>query len=325
MKCIQFSAYGDPATVLECVDVPEPGAPGENQVLVSVEFAPINPNDLMIPRGIYAIRPALPALIGNEGVGRVLSLGPGVQNVKVGDRVALPLSSFTWRERMLVAANGLLALPSTADPKQLAMLAANPPTAWLLLNEFVELKPGDWVLQNAANSGVGRWVIAFTKARGLRTVNIVRRQALVDELKAIGGDIVLVDSPEIPQQIQKAVGQANLRLALDGVGGPATGLLAAALSFHGTLVCYAAMSERAISINPLDVIFKLLTLRGFFIGREEFSTKAAPAIKEAAAMIATGQTHVPVAATYPLSAIKEAVAHAVRGGKVLLDIPGSSD
>jgi hypothetical protein len=114
------------------------------------------------------------------------------------------------------------------------MLAINPPTAALLLSEYVNLKPGQWVVQNAANSGVGRWVIAFAKRRGLKTVNIVRRPELVPELEAIGGDLVVVDSPDVSERIKAAVGQAELRLALDGVSGPATGVLAATLSPRGT-------------------------------------------------------------------------------------------
>ena len=86
------------------------------------------------------------------------------------------------------------------------------------------------MVQNAANSGVGRWVIAFAKTRGLKTVNIVRRPELAAELKAFGGDLVVVDSPEVAERIKAAVGQAELRLALDGVSGPATGVLAATLS-----------------------------------------------------------------------------------------------
>ena len=134
------------------------------------------------------------------------------------------------------------------------MLGINPPTAALLLSEFVDLKSGEWVVQNAANSAVGSWVIAFAKTRGLKTVNIVRRLELVAELEAIGGDVVVVDAPDVPDRIKAAVGQAVLRLALDGVSGAATGVLAATLSPHGTLVSFAAMSESPISINPLDVI-----------------------------------------------------------------------
>ena len=324
MRAVQLTAFGNPVDGLEYVDIPEPDAPGPNQVLIGVEFSPINPNDLMLAQGIYAFRPPLPTVIGNEGVGRVLAVGPGVENVKVGDRVLAPLSSFTWRERMVISAGGLSTLPPDADPQQLAMLAINPPTAALLLSEYVDLKPGEWVVQNAANSGVGRWVIAFAKTRGLKTVNIVRRPELVAELEAIGGDVVIVDSPDVSERIKAAVGQAELRLALDGVSGPATGVLAATLSPRGTLVSFAAMSWGPMSISPLDVIFKPVTMRGFFLGHPEFAAKLAPAVVKAAEMIASGRLHIPVAGTYPLSSIKEAVAHAQRGGKILLDVAGSS-
>jgi NADPH:quinone reductase-like Zn-dependent oxidoreductase len=225
---------------------------------------------------------------------------------------------------MVIPAGGLSALPADADPQQLAMLAINPPTAALLLSEYVDLKQGEWVVQNAANSGVGRWVIAFAKTRGLKTVNIVRRPELMAELEAIGADIVVVDTPDVPERIKAAVGQAELRLALDGVSGPATGVLAATLSPRGTLVSFAAMSEGPMSINPLDFIFKPLTMRGFWLGHSEIAAKVAPAVVQAATMIASGRVHLPVAGTYPLSSIKEAVAHAQRGGKILLDIGGSS-
>jgi len=324
MRTVQLTAYGNPAEGLKYVDITAPDAPGPNQVLIGVEFSPINPSDLSLARGIYALRPALPTVIGNEGVGRVLAVGHGVENVKVGDLVLAPLSSFTWRERMVISADGLFALPADADPQQLSMLAINPPTAALLLSEYVNLKPGDWVVQNAANSGVGRWLIAFAKRRCLKTVNIVRRPELVPELEAIGGDLVVVDSPDVAQRIKAAVGQADLRLALDGVSGPATGVLAATLSPHGTLVSYAAMSKGPMSISPLDVIFKPLTVRGFWLGHPESAAKSAPAVAQAAEMIASGRVHIPVAATYALSSIKEAVAHALRGGKILLEIAGSS-
>src|SRR6476659_2555261 len=322
MRAIQLTAYGNPVEGLKFVDIPAPDAPGPNQVLIGVEFCPINPSDLLLAKGLYALRPALPTVIGNEGVGRVLAVGVGVENVKVGDRVLAPLSSFTWRERMVISGGGLFALPPDADPQQLAMLAINPPTAALLLSEYVDLKPGEWVVQNAANSGVGRWVIAFAKTRGLKTVNIVRRPELVAELEAIGGDVVVVDSPDVSERIKAAVGQAELRLALDGVSGPATGVLAATLSPRGTLVSFAAMSWGPMSISPLDVIFKPVTMRGFFLGHPEFAAKLAPAVVQAAEMIAFGRLHIPVAGTYPLSSIKEAITHAQRGGKILLDVGG---
>src|SRR6202790_5269614 len=111
MRAVHLTAFGNPIDGLEFVDIPEPDAPGPNQVLIGVEFSPINPNDLMLAMGIYAFRPPLPTVIGNEGVGRVLAVGQGVESVKVGDRVLPPLSSFAWRERMVISGDGLFALP----------------------------------------------------------------------------------------------------------------------------------------------------------------------------------------------------------------------
>src|ERR1700687_1018340 len=312
MRAIQLTAYGDPVEGLKYVNIAAPEAPGPNQVLIGVAFSPIDPIDLSLARVIYGVHPALPTVIGNEGVGRVLNVGVGVKNVKVGDRVLAPLSSFTWRERMIASADGLFALPPDADPRQLAMLAINPPTAALLLSEYVDLKAGEWVVQNSANSAVGRWVIAFAKTRGLKTANIVRRKELVPELQALGADVVVVDSPDVSKEIKTAVGQAEIRLALDGVSGPATGTLASTLSPHGTLVSYAAMSLGRMALSPLDVIFKPLTVRGFWLGHPESVAKMAPAVAQAAEMIASGRVNIPVAATYALSSIKEAVEHAQR-------------
>src|SRR5260370_21649539 len=137
MRAVQLTAYGDPIEGLRFVDIPEPEAPGANQVLIGVQFSPLNQSDLLLARGIYASRPPLPTVIGNEGVGRVLAVGPGGESVKVGERVLAPLSSFTWRERMLIPAGGLFALPPDPGPQQFASLAINPPTPAPLTREYV--------------------------------------------------------------------------------------------------------------------------------------------------------------------------------------------
>jgi NADPH:quinone reductase-like Zn-dependent oxidoreductase len=322
MRAVRLSAYGNPVEGLGVADVPEPKAPGANEVLVAIEYSPINPNDLLVAQGIYPLRPELPSVIGNEGVGRVLAVGPGVTFVAVGDRVVPPRSSWVWRERMVIPAGGLFALPPGADPRQLAMLTINPPTASLLLSDYVDLNRGDVVVQNAANSGVGRWVIAFARSRGLRTVNIVRRAELVADLKAAGGDVVVVDGPGVAGEIKKAVGSARIPLALDGVSGPATGVLASLLSPGGTLVAYATMSgSPTMVLDSLAVIFTPITVKGFFMGHPQWERKIPPAIEAAARLVAEG-VKVPVAAVYQLSEIKRAVEHTLRGGKVLLDVAG---
>jgi NADPH:quinone reductase-like Zn-dependent oxidoreductase len=320
MRAVQLTAFGDPVEALQFVQIQEPAAPGPGQVLIGVEFSPVDLSDLLVVRGVYPLRPRLPSVIGNEGVGRVLAVGPGVENVTVGDRVLTPLYGFAWAERIVVPAEGLFAVPADVDPQQLAMLTINPPTAGLLLTEFVDLAPGDWVVQDAANSGVGRSVIAFAKARGFKTINLVRRPELIDELKTLGGDLVIVDAPEGLNQVKAALGTAAPRLAIDGVGGASAATLINLLGRDGTFVAYSGLSKAPIEISSLALIFKRISLRGFFLSDPEHAAKIRPFVIEAAELLRSGRLHAPVAATYPLSAIKDAVAHVERGGKVLLDV-----
>jgi NADPH:quinone reductase-like Zn-dependent oxidoreductase len=320
MLAVQLTAYGDPTKFLHQVELPEPGEPRPDQVLIQVDFSPVNPNDLMLAQGIYSVHPELPSVIGNEGVGHVIAVGAEVLEVQVGDRVLIPFHVFAWAERVLAPAKSLIKLSARTDIHQLAMLRINPPTAALLLSEYVALKPGDWIVQNAANSGVGRAVIAFARERGIRTANLVRRPELFDELTAAGGDLVLLDTPDAVEIIRDKRANAPIRLALDGVSGPSTALLGAILSTDSTLVSYSAMSGAAMSLSPLDVIFKRITVRGFLLNDFDFVSLVRAAIEHAAELIAAGRLHAPIAAIYPLSAIKEAVAHTLRGGKVLLEV-----
>ena len=319
MKAVQIKSYGDPLEVLEVVDVPEPNAPGANEALLGIEIATLNKHDLLFIGNALGGGPPLPTIVGNEGLGRVLAIGSGVENIKVGDRVLAPPLSQTWREKMIVPASGLFPLPD-GDPYQLSMLSGNPPTAALILSEYAQLKPGDWVVQNSANSGVGRSLIAIAKARGLRTINFVRRRELLKELKAAAGDIVLVDEDGAVEEALRLVGDSSVRLGVDAIGGVATATLIKILSPAGVLVSYTAASGEPMSVNALPLIFKRLRIEGFFLGHFDHEKKVLPAMREAAPLVASGALHVPVAAIYPLSRIREAVTHLQRGGKILLEI-----
>ncbi len=325
MRALQNTAFGDPVETLKLVDVPEPGNPGPDEVLIAMEYAPINGNDLAVITNRFVYSTPLHSIVGNEGVGRVLEIGSNVSNVKVGDRVLPPLYALTWRERLVVPAKGLFALPANVDPQQLAMLRINPPTAVLLLERFVDLKEGDWVVQNAANSGIGRTVIALAKKRGLRTINFVRRSELVKELEEAGGDVVLVDEPYFVDKAKAVVGSGNVRLAIDGLSGSAAVRLIDVLSQNGVLVSYAFTSGELVApVKVVDLHLRGIIVRGIYIDLPEYQPYIADAIQESAELMARGELDLPVAAVYPLADYQKAIAHATKGGKVLLDLRSSN-
>src|ERR1700675_1529554 len=181
MKAIHLTAYGNPAQSLMMAEVSEPNAPSASEALVRMEYAPINYSDLLLANGVYFLNPQLPSVIGGEGAGIVEAIGPRVTSVKVGDRVTIPFPTFTWAEKVLAPAAGLFVVPPSIDAKTASMLNINPTSAVLLLDEFVKLKAGDWVVLNAANSQIARCIIAIAKSRGLRVSGIVRRPELVKE------------------------------------------------------------------------------------------------------------------------------------------------
>ena len=221
MKAVQLQAYGNPADVVKLVDVPDLGAPGPDDVVIATEASPINGTDLSIIAGRYGYLPPLPCILGVEGVGRVTAIGRNVKHLKEGDRALIPVMHPAWAERIKTDAPWLRPLPN-GDVQQLSMLGINPATAYLLLTDIVPLKRGDWVIQNGANSAVGRAVIAIARSLGIKTVNVVRREALFDEIKSIGGDVVLVEGPELPKLVAAATGKAKICLAFDMVADTAT-------------------------------------------------------------------------------------------------------
>ncbi|MFP3569814.1 zinc-dependent alcohol dehydrogenase family protein [Paraburkholderia sp. SIMBA_030] len=320
MKGIVLTAYGDPATGLEFRDLPESASPGAGQALVGVEYAPVNFSDILVARGMYPLHPELPSVIGNEGVGRVLEVGTGVANVRVGDRVTLPIGSFTWRERMVVDVDGIVALPVDADARQLAMLTINPPTAHLLLETYVRLQSDDWIAINAANSAITRWIVGFARQKGVKTLGLVRRAEAMNAAREAGCELVLLDDDDAPTKMTEALGGKRAQLALDAVSGEATGRLAKLLGPRGTLVAYAAPSFAAMAVSPFDVIFNDLTIRGFSLGNPDFAGQIPGAIMQASKMVAAGEVAIPVAATYRLEDIGAAISQQERGGKVLLKV-----
>jgi mitochondrial enoyl-[acyl-carrier protein] reductase / trans-2-enoyl-CoA reductase len=323
VKRVDITSYGVPEEVARSVEVPDLGAPGAGEVIFEVLAFPINPADVMFCRGAYRIKPPLPATPGAECVGRVLAIGEGVSYVAPGDLV-INLQRENWAQRRRVEEKDVVRLPTGIDVKQAAMIRINPPTAFLMLTDLVDLRQGEWVLQNAANSALGKLLIRFARTRGFRTVNIVRREASFAELKALGADICLIDGPDLSSQVRSILDGAPIRLALDAVGGHATGRLAASVADGGTVCNYGAMGDDSVNVACSDLIFRSVGIIGFMLGR----ALAARSLEQVRALYAdiarqvqTGGLGAPVEAVYPIDEIGAALTHAQRpsrGGKILI-------
>jgi NADPH:quinone reductase-like Zn-dependent oxidoreductase len=293
---------------------------GAQDLLVAVEAAPVNPSDFLLVNGWYGVQPELPAGVGAEGVGRVVAAGAEADPSLVGKRVVIlpTYEQGTWSDQVVVPARNVVLVPEDADVLQLSMLAINPATAYLLLNRYVDLKPGDWIGQNLGNSGVGQAVVALAKRAGVKTLSIVRREEAAKHLRTIGADVVLVDGEGLGDRITEALGGARLRIAFDGAAGATPVELAHALEFGGTVVSYGTTTGEAFTPPLGDLIYQELVVRGFWLvnwirnaPREEIERVYA----ELAALVAEGVLESTVEATYPLEDHQAAFDHARRSGR----------
>jgi mitochondrial enoyl-[acyl-carrier protein] reductase / trans-2-enoyl-CoA reductase len=327
MKTINAAVYethGNPADVLHVESRPWP-TPAAGGIIVKMRAAPINPADLNQIEGKYPVRAELPATPGFEGAGIVVDVGAEVNGLTSGALVILPHNAGTWREAVAVKADELVVVPPGIKPVHAAMLKINPMTAWRLLHDYVNLERGDWLIQNAANSAAGRAVIQIARELGYKTVNVVRRSELIDELRAESGDVVLVDSENLRHEVQDAIGGAPIRLGLNAVGGESALRLANCLAPGSTLVTYGAMSLQPLKIPNGLLIFKDLRFRGIWINK--WYDNATPAQRMEAfqylfEMAKRGLLQTKVEKAYPLSEAKTAVAHAARGqrsGKIIFE------
>ena len=323
VRAARYHRTGEPAQVVQIDGVPvaEPAA-GEAQV--QMLWAPVNPADLNMLEGKYGEARPLPDVPGNEGCGRVVAVGAGVDPAWVGRLVLVDRE--TWREEGVWAVDDLVAVPAGIEARSACVLRVNPPTAWRLLHDFSDLHSGDWIVQNAATSAVGRAVIEIARHRGWKTLNVVRRLEAAEELRALGADAVVVDDEDMAAAAKEVLGGAVPRLALNAVGGVSATRLAGLLAPGGTLVTYGAMSKEALKIPNGFLIFRDLVFRGFWLTR--WLRAASPADRDALfgdvfRLAAAGCFAPRVAAEFPLERAAEAVAMAAAGagtGKVLLRI-----
>jgi NADPH:quinone reductase-like Zn-dependent oxidoreductase len=324
MKTLQLSSFGAPTDVVQLAEV-DSADPGPDQLVVSIEAAPINPADLNLIRGTYGVRPVLPAALGAKGVGRVIAVGEGVDRSRIGTRVLIipTLEQATWCERTVLDERNAVPVDPDGDPLQLAMLGINPITAHALLHGYVKLSEGAWVAQTGASSATAGYVLALAKHAGLRTLNVVRRAESVQPLLDAGAHVVLVEGADLTERAADAIGDAFLELILDAVAGEPVADLASLLKIGGQIISYTARARQPLSIPVVDLIFRGLSVDGFWVNLWLQTTPrdtVAQIYGELATLVADGTLSAPVEATYALADYREAIASAARNdrsGKVL--------
>ncbi|MEM6589138.1 MAG: zinc-dependent alcohol dehydrogenase family protein [Pseudomonadota bacterium] len=292
----------------------------EGQSRVKILRSPINPSDIAQIAGVYGLQPPLPAPAGMEGIGEVMEVkGEGHA---VGTLVLLSDPPGAWVTERIFSSKSLVPVPH-ADIDQLSMLTVNPATAYLLLSEYVDLKAGDWIIQTAGNSAVGRYVTQLAKARGIKVASVVRRESAIADVEEAGCDAAFVDGPDLAKRVAEKLEAAPV-LALDAVAGEAFGRLAATLANGGVAVSYGGMSGKDISIPDNLIIFNNVTVRGFWL--VNWLTSAGPAemqrvYGELTQLILEGKLNAPIDKIFTLDQINDALAYTVAGGrsgKVLL-------
>jgi NADPH:quinone reductase-like Zn-dependent oxidoreductase len=332
MKAAVLNIFGNPSEVLRVQNVPEPH-PGPGQVRVRMILSPVNPSDLLMVQGRYGVLPSLPATPGFEGVGVVDEVGPGLLGRLVrGKRVvAINGQGGNWAEYAVIPARQARPLPVDIPDEQAATYFVNPASVLAMLRHILRVRGGEWLLQSAAGSTLGRMIIKLGRHDGFKTLNVVRRRAAISELEAMGGDAVISseDGP-IDEQVRRITGGEGVRHAVDPVGGETGTGVFRSLAPNGRLLLYGTLSGEPIQIDPRQMIAARLIVEGFWLGhwmREQSIPSVLLLFREIATRIREGVLDSEIGHVYALDQVAEATQAAqtvARQGKVLLRISSHS-
>jgi trans-2-enoyl-CoA reductase len=255
--------------------------------------APLNPADINQIQGVYPSKPAFTttlgtaepsAVAGNEGAFEVISTGSSVKNLTKGDWVIMKRTGQgTWRTHAQLDESQLIKVDKEGlTPLQVGTVSVNPVTAYRIIKDFCDwdwLRSGEeWLIQNGANSGVGRAAIQLAQEWGIKTLNVVRErdtpeatEALKKDLLDLGGTAVITEAELLSKEFKNIVnsltnnGKQPIRLALNCVGGKNASAIAKALAPDSHMVTYGAMSKQPVALPSGLLIFKNLVFDGFWV------------------------------------------------------------
>eukprot|EP00897_Mesotaenium_endlicherianum_P004601 jgi/Mesen1/4169/ME000219S03298 len=256
-------------------DQPKPQSLGSGEVLVRMKIRPVNPSDVMALMGHYAaFEPdSWPAIPGFEGMGVVEALGEGVTNLKVGQRVVPLLGAYgnkghgSWQEYVKVKQEEVIRVPDAVSDESAAQFFINPWTVVGLVDSL-QVPKGEYLLQNAAASALGRQLVQYAKAEGVKTINLVRRNEHRQTLTDLGADVVINSEEEdVHARVMEVTGGKGAFGALEPVGGPMTKVVAACVRDRGQVLVYGALAGGDVLVSATDLLFRGVTMRGFYLYR----------------------------------------------------------
>jgi NADPH:quinone reductase-like Zn-dependent oxidoreductase len=322
-RAITYASAGDPAAVLEATEIPDPPTPGPGQVQVEVRAFPIHPGDLVGVR--FGPRtPGQRTVAGLEGTGVVVAAGPGVDTPTVGARVTVFPNPGSWAQRINVAAELAVPVPDSVSDDVAAQMVCNPLTALLLYRaaqQHFSVGVDGIVINNAANSSVGRLFTTSAEHHHIATISVVRSADRAHELATRQPNVPVVstDSPDWVQRIRAIADGHPIPVALDPVGGVVAGHLISVLSSGGTLITYGALAQDNIPLHASALLGGEIGIRGLSIGRWLSGVapeRRASDIAGVTAIATTQAANFDVAGTYTLDQISAAVQHVNAPGKI---------
>lgn len=270
---VQLTQLGAPSSAYKLVNVDPVTSVGASEVALKFLQAPINPADFNMAEGVYGVSRKLPAVGGLEGVAEVTKVGDSVKGLKEGDWVLPQGQIGTWIQSTKAVETDVIKIcDKNAMPlPYAATIASNPCTSYRLLRDFADLKPGDVIIQNGANSMVGLGIIQMAREMGVKTINVIRSDRPATDkvcrlLTNLGGDLNITDSFLNTHSMREMVAELGTpKLAFNCTGGDAATNMCRVLGQGGTMVTYGGMARQPITV-PFDLLaYKQLQLKGFWM------------------------------------------------------------
>jgi NADPH:quinone reductase-like Zn-dependent oxidoreductase len=328
MKAAVYERFGEPSEVLRVQETPLP-EPQRGQVRVRMIASPINPSDLLTVQGAYGKLPRLPGTPGYEGVGIVEKNGGGLLGWRVLNRRVAVINGAggNWAEHVVIPARQAVPIPADLPDDQAATFFVNPATVLVMAERVLRVPRGEWLLQTAAGSALGRMMIRLGKHLGFRTLNVVRRSDTAAQLAELGADAVIDTSKEaMVRRVHELTNGAGVRYAIDAVGGRTGSEVVQCLGANGHMLVYGTLALEPMQFDQRILIAGSKRLEGFWLS--EWSRKQSPLtmlglFRRIGHLIRSGVLKTEIGQTFPLDQVAEAVLLAAtpgRVGKILLKI-----